>query len=278
MILRLLGTILFIAIAVPLIIAFPPLALVAVGGGALWLGRRRGSGTAKRRRSTSPRGSSARRQRVRPARRQRTRASRGRLAGTGRLLLVGLGVVFLAGALINQAPGALAGRTSDVRNLAILLAAGGIVMFIWTRALRRPHGGKRKTPVVATLPGQSVPGSTVHSGTEFEWQVADLLADLNYRRVEHVGGPGDGGVDIIAEDNRGRTFLVQCKRFAPGKKVGSADVQKLIGAVVHHDADGGIFVTTASFTAAAIDLAKSGRVPIELLDGRDLIRLSRAVA
>lgn len=278
MILRFLGFVLAIAIAVPLVIAFPPLALVAVGGGALWIGRRRGSGTAKRRRSTSPRGSSARRQRARPARRQRSRASRSRLAGTGRLLLVGIGVVVLAGALINQAPGPLASQASDVRNLAILLAAGALVILVWTRALGRRQGGKRQAPVFTTVPGSSVSGSTVQSGTEFEWQVADLLADLNYRRVEHVGGPGDGGVDIIAEDNRGRTFLVQCKRFAPGKKVGSADIQKLIGAVVHHDADGGIFVTTASFTTAAIDLAQSGRVPIELLDGRDLTRLSRAVA
>jgi restriction system protein len=191
-------------------------------------------------------------------------------------LVVGIGAVWLVGTLANQAPAALTGQASAARNVLILLAAGGLVILVWSRVLRRP--GKRRQPVLATVPGLSGAGTTVQTGTEFEREVVDLLAELDFRRVDHVGGPGDGGVDIIAEDYQGRTFLVQCKRFAPGKKVGSVDIQKLIGAVVHQDADGGIFVTTASFTAAATNLAQSGRVPIELIDGQGLARLSRAVA
>lgn len=278
MILRLLGFVLLVAVSVPLVIAFPPLALVALGGGVLWLNGRRGSGSSRRR--ASSRRSGPRRQRRRPARQQRARATSSRpgrwLGKAGRWLVVGIGVVWLIGTLANQAPAALAGQAPAARNVLILLVAAGLVLLVWSRALRRP--GQRQAPAFATVPGSFATGNTVQAGTEFEWQVADLLAELDYRRVEHVGGPGDGGVDIIAEDRRGRTYLVQCKRFAPGKKVGSADIQKLIGAVVHQDADGGIFVTTASFTGAAINLANSGRVPIELVDGQGLSRLSRAVA
>ncbi len=279
MTLRLLGFVLLVAISVPLVIAFPPLALVAVGGAVLWLNRRRSSGSSGRRRSGRGR-TSAPRQRRGPTRGQRARASssrRGSGFGTGvRWLVVGIGVVLLAGTLVNQAPDALTGQATALRNVLILLAAGSIVLLVWRRVFRTP--GKRQAPMFATVPGPSRAVSTAQTGTEFEWQVADLLTELDFRRVQHVGGPGDGGVDIIAEDNQGRTFLVQCKRFAPGKKVGSVDVQKLIGAVVHQDADGGIFVTTASFTSAAVNLAASGRVPIELIDGQGLTRLSRAVA
>ena len=67
---------------------------------------------------------------------------------------------------------------------------------------------------------------------------------------------------------------MQCKRFTTGK-VGSVDIQKLLGAVAHQGASGGIFVTTSGYTPAAIKLASSGRIQITLLDGHDVERLSR---
>jgi restriction system protein len=124
-------------------------------------------------------------------------------------------------------------------------------------------------------PQRRLPASTVSLGNEFERHVVRLLEALNYHRVRHVGGAGDRGIDIVAEDSRGRTFLVQCKRYSNGAKVGSVDIQKLMGAVVHQGADGGIFVTTASYTPAAVDLARTGRVHIDLYDGRDVAHLSR---
>jgi restriction endonuclease Mrr len=45
---------------------------------------------------------------------------------------------------------------------------------------------------------------------------------------------------------------------------------------VNQGADRGVFVTTSTFTAPAIQAAKSGRVVIELIDGDDLARLAQA--
>ena len=50
--------------------------------------------------------------------------------------------------------------------------------------------------------------------------------------------------------------MVQCKHFAPYRKVESGDMQKFIGmARVEYEADVALFVTTATFTTAAMDLA-----------------------
>ncbi len=166
MILRLLGFVLLDAISVPLVIAFPPLALVAVGGAVLWLNRRRGSGSSGRRRSGTGR-TGARRQRRGPSRRQRARASssrRGSGFGTGvRWLVVGIGIVLLAGTLVNQAPDALTGQATALRNVLILLAAGSIVLLVWRRVFRTP--GKRQAPRFATVPGPSRAVSTAQTGT-----------------------------------------------------------------------------------------------------------------
>lgn len=106
----------------------------------------------------------------------------------------------------------------------------------------------------------------------FEEEIARLLRTQGYRDVRRVGGPGDLGADLLCRDRRGRTVVVQCKRYAPGRRVGSADVQSFIGMVtVHHRAERGLFVTTAEFTQPAIELAR--RHGIDLLDGAALARL-----
>ena len=178
-------------------------------------------------------------------------------------LFVGIAALALAPTIVREAPGVL-----------VVLVGLGIGWALWNRG--RSRG---RLPVLGLVRGMSpprrLPASTVSLGTEFERHVVRLLETLDYRRVRHVGGAGDRGVDIVAEDSRGPTFLVQCKRYSNGAKVGSVDIQKLMGAVVHEGADGGIFVTTASYTPAAIDLARTGRVHIDLYDGRDVARLSQ---
>lgn len=108
--------------------------------------------------------------------------------------------------------------------------------------------------------------------SQFEGAVADLLHDLGYRAVRRVGGAGDLGADVLCRDGKGRKVAVQCKRHAPGIKVGSGDVQSFIGMVtVHHAAARGIFVTTSTFTAPALALAR--RHEIRTIDGPELSRL-----
>jgi restriction system protein len=110
------------------------------------------------------------------------------------------------------------------------------------------------------------------SPARFEQAIAGLLRELGYRRVRTVGRSGDLAVDIECRDAEGRALLIQCKRYAPGLKVGSRDVQTFVGMIfMHHRADRGAFVTTSSFTKPAIGLARDQR--IELIDGRRLATL-----
>ena len=104
---------------------------------------------------------------------------------------------------------------------------------------------------------------------EFEHAIGDLLTDLGYRNVRHVGRPGDLAADLSAIDPSGRSVVVQCKRLGRGVRVGSPDMQKFIGMLaVHHRAERGIYVTTVEFTGPAIALANEHG--IELMDGERL--------
>jgi restriction system protein len=93
-----------------------------------------------------------------------------------------------------------------------------------------------------------------------------------YREVRVVGGPGDLNADIIARDAQGRRVVVQCKQYAPANRIGSPTIQTFIGMVhVHHKAQIGIFVTTSSYTDAALDLARQHGLIV--YDGSDLGRM-----
>lgn len=108
--------------------------------------------------------------------------------------------------------------------------------------------------------------------TQFEEAIANLLNDHGYRNVQRVGGAGDLGVDITCRDPQGRSVAVQCKRYGPGKRVASKDLQLFIGmTTVHHRVDRGLYVTTSSFTQPAAALAEQHG--IELIDGERLARL-----
>ena len=113
------------------------------------------------------------------------------------------------------------------------------------------------------------------SGSEFEDIIADLFRALGYGDVERIGGSGDLGVDLSAIDQNGLRVIVQCKRYGRGQRIGSPAVQMLIGAVANQGADRGIFVTTSTYTAPAIQAASSGRVTIDLIDGDGLTRLAQ---
>lgn len=107
------------------------------------------------------------------------------------------------------------------------------------------------------------------SPTEFEEAIAALCRRDGCRDVQVVGGAGDLGADVIATLPDGRRMVVQCKRYAPGRRVGSPEVQRVGGtyAVVHR-ADLAVVVTTAGFTDAAVEYA--ARAGIRLIDGGEL--------
>jgi restriction system protein len=108
------------------------------------------------------------------------------------------------------------------------------------------------------------------SPTQFEYAVGELLRAWGYRQVRHTGGGGDLAADLTCYTPDGtHSVVVQCKRYTPGKPVGSPEIQKFIGMLtVHHRAEQGIFVTTSSFTQPALTLAREHS--LRTIDGQEL--------
>jgi hypothetical protein len=91
-------------------------------------------------------------------------------------------------------------------------------------------------------------------------QLEHLVADIfraNFKQAEvfHVGGPADGGVDVLFVDADAKKRLIQVKRR---KSVGAAEgvstVRNLLGAMVLKEALRGVVVSTADhFTYRAYE-------------------------
>ena len=114
----------------------------------------------------------------------------------------------------------------------------------------------------------------------FERVIVDLLVAMGYggsRRdaAEQLGRSGDGGVDgVVNEDVLGLDRVyVQAKRYAQGTTVGRPEIQAFTGSLVGLGASKGVFVTTSTFSAQAIEFAS--RIPqrVILIDGKRLTEL-----
>lgn len=100
------------------------------------------------------------------------------------------------------------------------------------------------------------------SPNSFEELVIDLLSKLGYgggqpERGKAIGGPGDGGIDgVINEDALGLDRVyVQAKRYGAGNAVGRPEVQAFSGSLDGVSATKGIFITTGSISPAAREYA-----------------------
>lgn len=114
------------------------------------------------------------------------------------------------------------------------------------------------------------------SPREFEERIARLFLAMGYVGPQVTGRADDRGADIICDDEWGRRVVIQCKRYAPNRKVGSEAVQAVAGMYRNwHHADHAIIVTTASFTRSAIETARSAH--LSLIDGERLVRLIEKV-
>ena len=106
--------------------------------------------------------------------------------------------------------------------------------------------------------------------------VLELLHAMGYgaseTSIEHVGGPGDEGVDgVIHQDALGlQRIYVQAKRYKAENSIGRPDIQKFVGALAGQGANGGVFITTSSFSADARDYAnKNLNARVVLIDGAE---------
>jgi len=111
----------------------------------------------------------------------------------------------------------------------------------------------------------------------FETIVLDVLHKIGYganrNDLQRVGGSGDGGIDgIISLDKLGlEKVYVQAKRWQ--STVGRPDIQSFYGALAGQRATKGVFITTSSYTAQAVDFVKSVDQRIVLIDGAQLAEL-----
>lgn len=112
----------------------------------------------------------------------------------------------------------------------------------------------------------------------FERLVVELLVKMGYggsRRdaARAVGQVGDEGIDgIIDEDKLGLdSIYIQAKKW--DNVVGRPEIQKFVGALMGKRAKKGIFITTSSFSADAVNYVSSIDTKIVLIDGKRLAEL-----
>ncbi len=106
----------------------------------------------------------------------------------------------------------------------------------------------------------------------FERLIQRLLRESGFVQVEVTGKTGDGGIDGkgIARIHGFMSFhvLFQCKRYKGS--VSASEIRDFRGAMVGR-ADKGLFITTGTFTAAALkEATRDGAPPIDLVDGDEL--------
>lgn len=176
--------------------------------------------------------------------------------GAGLIALLGASIVMAVVSWIAEALQTWTGRLL----LLIIFGGGGWAayrIYAWVR-----RGRRIKAATLAELLSLTP--------QRFEEAVAQLLRDEGYSRVRVHGGAGDLQADVTAVAPAGQRVVVQCKRYSPGRKVGSPTVQSFIGmATVHHRVPIGMIVTTSEFTAPAAELAR--RYGIDLVDGKALV-------
>ncbi|MFN8584799.1 MAG: restriction endonuclease [Dehalococcoidia bacterium] len=114
--------------------------------------------------------------------------------------------------------------------------------------------------------------------TDFEKLVLELLQRLGYAGTRgsknHLGRTGDGGVDgMINEDRLGLDRVyIQAKRRTTDT-VGAPEIQGFVGSLVGQRADRGVFITTSTFSAPAVEYVRSIAHRVVLIDGAQLSEL-----
>ncbi len=113
----------------------------------------------------------------------------------------------------------------------------------------------------------------------FEHLVLKLLKRMGYGgEVEGSGkvtaASHDEGIDgVIKEDVLGLGRIhIQAKRYNRKNTVGRDEIQKFVGALAVAQSNKGVFITTSSYTPAAMEYARSlhGSTTLVLIDGQRL--------
>lgn len=156
-----------------------------------------------------------------------------------------------------------------------------VVQFV--RALDKKEKGSKPAETAADAPIADVPEEQewqqkLHavltqnlSPASFERLVQRVLRESGFTQVEVTGRTGDGGIDGrgIARIAGLMSFhvLFQCKRYKGS--VSAGEMRDFRGAMMGR-ADKGLFITTGTFTPAAVrEATRDGAPPIDLLDSNE---------
>jgi hypothetical protein len=109
---------------------------------------------------------------------------------------------------------------------------------------------------------------------QFEELTAELFSHIyENATVDLSPGRADQGVDVFITDNKTNEFyIVQCKRYRPGVKVSSVDMQKFSGSMHKFKPTKGYFVTSSSFNSYALSFV-DGIDDIELIEANKLLEM-----
>lgn len=139
-------------------------------------------------------------------------------------------------------------------RIALGVATASVLGLLSSRIIRRMRHAQRQRLLLADVRDLRP--------IDFERRIVHLLHDLGWERVEHVGGSGDGGIDIRGI-YRGERSVVQCKRYRG--RVGPNHLRELWGAIRGTDIDRAYLITTGHFTMQGRAFVRDK--PIELWDG-----------
>ncbi|WP_121831148.1 restriction endonuclease [Streptomyces sp. S1] len=134
-----------------------------------------------------------------------------------------------------------------------VLGAGGLAGFLVRAGRREAEAEKARLAEQARIQAvRSMEAVWALDPLQFEEYVAELCRRDGCTDVRRVGAANDLGADVIGRLPDGRKLVVQCKRYAKHRTVGSPDLQKFNGtARSEHGADVPLFVASCKFTKQA---------------------------
>ncbi|MER6214348.1 MULTISPECIES: restriction endonuclease [unclassified Streptomyces] len=145
------------------------------------------------------------------------------------------------------------GTGTVVLVLLAVLGAMGWVGLLVRSGRREAEAEKARLAEQARLQAaRSMEAVWAMDPRQFEEYVAQLCRRDGCTEVRRVGAANDLGADVIGRLPDGRKLVVQCKRYAKHRTVGSPDLQKFNGTVrSEHGADIPLFVASCKFTKQA---------------------------
>ena len=102
----------------------------------------------------------------------------------------------------------------------------------------------------------------VTTGEEYEVFAARYLEEQGFRILEHPGGSGDLGVDLVAKKGL-NTYAVQCKFYS--WPVDGSAVQQVVAGMACYGCNAALVITNSTLTPGAWTLAR--RNGVEVLEG-----------